>query len=162
MARGRKPTPTSVLRMRGSKWANRGDEPQAPMADGLSDPPDWFDETACAKWTELVPILTAMRVLTVADLDYVRSYCAAYARWVKAERKLKEGGEVVVHSNGVEGISHWLKVSQAALERMDKSGAELGLSPVARSRIKAEPPANISPEKAKFFAQADKSRFFPA
>lgn len=99
-------------------------------------PPAWFDMVAKAKYLELAEILVAMRVLTAADVDHLAAYCSAYSRWCKSERELKRDGEVVTHKNGVDGRSHWLAVSEAALDRMAKSGAELGLSPTARARLK--------------------------
>ena len=155
--KGRKPTPKAVLKLRGSKrLRDRADEPEAPVPDELPEPPEWFSDTARTKWAELLPILRGMRVLTVADMDHVQVYCVAYSRWVKAESRLAEMGEVVTHKNGVDGLNHWLKIAQMAMERMDRSGAELGLSPTARARLHVRTPEhNTSDRRAQ-----GKERFF--
>ena len=134
--RGPKPTPTSILKLRGSARArSRANEPELPELDEEPKCPAWFPPVAVRKWTEVIDSLRTMGLLTAADLDQVQFYCVAYAKWIKAEAKLKRGGEVVTHKNGVEGRSHWLRIAGDAMDRMMKIAAEFGFSPAARTRL---------------------------
>jgi len=139
--KGRKPVPSRILQLRGSARAPKGTPNE--LAGTMTEAPTaplWMEKQAREKWSELAPLLVQRGVLNDTDLDRLQDYCVAYARWRKSERKLITGGEVVTHSNGVEGLNHWLRVADIALSRMDKAGCLLGLSPVDRARIKSEPP----------------------
>lgn len=139
--RGRKPESKKTLELRGSSRAkDRTAEPRGPALAGELQPPAFFDETACNKWWELLPILRTMGTLTGADMDNFRAYCVAYARWVRAETELAREGPVIEHRNHVTGLSHWLRVAESALARMDKSGGEIGLSASTRPRLKTTEP----------------------
>ena len=60
--RGPKPTPTAVLKLKGTDRADRTrNEPTPPR--GLPRCPNWLDDQAKHCWRQLVPQLVAMRVL---------------------------------------------------------------------------------------------------
>lgn len=67
-ARGPRPTPTSVLRMRGSWSGNLNRNEPIPEA-GTPDTPDWLDEVAQSVWEQIAPQLESMRVLTRIDAN---------------------------------------------------------------------------------------------
>jgi len=57
------------------------------MAEHVA-PPAWLAGASLEKWTEL----QALREWRPSQLDHVAAYCAAYGRWVDAERWLAEPG----------------------------------------------------------------------
>ena len=64
--RGPPPTPTPILKLRGSWRGNLNrDEPQPEAV--APEKPSWLDRYAAEAWDQLVPILERMRVLTEAD-----------------------------------------------------------------------------------------------
>jgi P27 family predicted phage terminase small subunit len=47
-----------------------------------------------SKWKLLVKELHPLGLLTSLDLDALERYCVLYVRWVKAERMVREKGEI--------------------------------------------------------------------
>jgi P27 family predicted phage terminase small subunit len=79
-------------------------------------------------------------VVTVLDRAVLAGYCHAYGRSVEAERKLKETPALLKMPSGYVQQNAWLTISNNQLELMHKYMCELGLSPVARTRIKTRTP----------------------
>lgn len=96
--------------------------------------PAWLSSWGKAEWKRAVPELVRRGILTKADLGAVEAYCAAAgsARQI-AEAMAAAGTLPDVKLGG-------LQIRYATLAR--QLGAELGLSPVARSRIGAVAPAD--------------------
>src|SRR5690606_24472827 len=91
--RGPPPTPTTILKLRGS-WRgelNR-DEPQPEAA--VPEKPTWLDAYASDAWDSLVPMLERMRVLTEADGKALTLLCITWSRWRHCEEFVAEHGEV--------------------------------------------------------------------
>ncbi len=66
--RGPAPTPTNLLRLRGSPLATKRRDRTEPKPDPTRPRcPSWLDEEAKAAWRQLVPHLDAMRVMTRID-----------------------------------------------------------------------------------------------
>ncbi len=66
--RGPRPTPTEILKLRGSTLVTperEAGEVHGPM--GTPDRPDWLDDQAKAAWDEIAPLLQDMGILTRID-----------------------------------------------------------------------------------------------
>lgn len=139
--RGRKPKPTALLKLAGNRRvrAQEGGARLHKPAD-VSGPPDFLGAIAAKKWQELVPLLQRIMALTEHDMDHVAAYCDAFGQWVEASRHLADEGLVITHHNKTTGCNPWLRVSEKAVDRMVRSGAELGLSPASRARLRIEIP----------------------
>ena len=81
-----------------------------------------------------------MGVLRTPDRAAFAAYCQAYARWVEAERKLKETPLLLKTPSGYVQQSPWLSVANKQLEIMGRYMSELGLTPASRRRV--ETPAD--------------------
>ena len=70
------------------------------MAKASDAPPPTLGEYGAAKWHELRPVLRESTPMVLATLEV---YCAAYDRWVCAQRWLDEHGDVleIVSDKGV-------------------------------------------------------------
>lgn len=87
-------------------------------------------------------------VLTIADRAALAAYCQAYARWVEAETRLQETPMLLKTPSGYVQQSPWLAISNKQLEIMGRYMAELGLTPVSRTRLKdLAPTADDQPDK---------------
>jgi P27 family predicted phage terminase small subunit len=73
------------------------------------------------------------------DRAALAAYCQAYGRWTEAERMLKETPALIKLPSGYIQPSPWLGIANKQLELMHKFLAELGLSPVSRSRVSKLP-----------------------
>lgn len=155
-ARGPRPTPSEVLRLRGSWRAdlNRG-EPKPPL--GPPERPDWLDEEAAAVWDQLVPQLEAMGVLTRIDGMALARYCLIWKFWRRAALFVDKYGTSysIKDGNGrVKAFGQFPEVAQIhklslALSRLEQ---EFGLTPSARTRINVPlQPKESDPVKAKYF-----------
>ena len=82
--RGRKPTPTALLRLGGSREIeHRGNEPQ--YAPPHSDrPPPHMPKAGKREWKRVYPLLKKTGVMTEADRSALEAYCETWAEWVEA------------------------------------------------------------------------------
>ena len=73
--RGPRPTPTSILKLRGSTLVT----PEREAAEvhgptGAPNRPDWLDDQAKAAWDEIAPMLQDMGILTRIDGNALARY----------------------------------------------------------------------------------------
>lgn len=156
--RGPPPTPTPILRLRGSKLVYQRDkQTEAKGSPGVPDCPDWLDEDGKAAWEQLVPQLQSMGVLTRIDGNALARYCKLWARWRKAEAFIDQHGEVYPlkdEKGKVKYLAQFPQVNIAAnlAQQLTRLEQEFGLTPSARTRIHVSPP-QTTPVR-------DLSRFF--
>lgn len=152
--RGPRPLPTAVLEARGSRRARQDkNEPQPPAGKGVC--PDWIEPAAKEVWAQMVPILDAMGVLTIADTNALTRYCQMFARWKKAEQFIQQFGETYPVKSGtgvVKCFFQWPQVNlaQKLSTALTKLEQEFGLTPSARSRIDVKTPFLPEPELTEF------------
>ena len=134
--RGPKPTPTRILKLRGSPLAGRRDGELLAQSAGEFDttpPPDLAGD-ALAEWERLVPILSALGVLTPLDRSALHALCErweAYTACVKLKDSVAGSWqEEAALSNRLNG----------ALDRWMKIAAAFGLTPSDRTRLRIDPP----------------------
>ena len=95
-----------------------------------------LDKRARTAWRYYAPLLTQMRTISLADREALACYCVAVSRRQQAEEGIAKSGLLVKSPNGYPMQTPWLAIANKSMEQMLKWGQELGLSPVARSRIK--------------------------
>jgi P27 family predicted phage terminase small subunit len=133
--RGRRPKPTALRRLEGNrgKRAWNHDEPVLPEA--IPRCPGHLGPRARAEWRRVARPLVALGVLTAIDRAVLAAYCQAYGRWVEAEEALRETPALLRTASGHVQHSPWLVIANRQLELMARSMTELGMTPVARSRV---------------------------
>lgn len=122
MTRGRKPT------------ARPGTLAQTKLS-ALPRCPDHLNDVARKEWRRLATPLFEAGLLTLADRAALAAYCQAYARWVEAEEHLKRTPVLLKAPSGYVQQSPWLSVANKQMELMGRYMTELGLTPIARSRL---------------------------
>lgn len=147
--RGPKPTPTNVLKVRGSWRADTRDG--EPQASGVPHPPAWLEGVALAKWQEYVPQLERMGLLGECDADALVAYCEAWAEFVEATEYIKEHGRIAISENGGEYQHPMVGIKNKAVERMNRLGSQFGWTPSARTGLKVEKEAKKDSGKSRFF-----------
>lgn len=126
------------------------DEPQPP-ADGISMP-QHLGAVAVARWHELLPMLQAVKVMTLADVEALARYCDTYEWWLATRAKLKQEGDTypILNDKGEikyiaqrpeVAIAHKLAVQLRQLEQ------DFGLNPSARSSLNVENPKDNTDEE---------------
>lgn len=88
--------------------------------------PSFLSKEAKAEWRRIMPSLVKRRILTVADLGSVENYCIAIGRVRQVERELQDAG-------GVPDAA-LVRMQDKAMQTARQLAAELGLTPVSRSR----------------------------
>lgn len=135
--RGPPPLPDNVKKIRGTaqKCRMNGDAPQFP-ADAVQ-PPDFLTPDQRLHFLETVALLKEANVLTNADIECVALYSQSLDVWKRATKALTDEGEVILDKHGEPKVNPWHKVAADAFERCRKYQQELGLTPSARTRVKA-------------------------
>ena len=153
--RGPPPTPTHVLKLRGSWRANQNkDEPQAAPVEQLPDSPSFLIPGARAEWDRIGNRLVEMRVLCSVDLQIFAAYCQSFARWVEAEEWITAHGSTIVLRDKDGLVKYVQQVPHVAIAKSEKTSmiraaAELGITPSSRSRITVEKKTTLENGKEK-------------
>lgn len=149
MARPRKPTPLKVLH--GTTRADR-DNPNEPKPAGISanaQPPEWLGDRGREAWTDLLPVLRRMGVISTADPMAFALLCDALGEYMEA-RAWVQAHEDVYAVAGKDGALTWRKrpeveIAQDAWRRAKTMLTEFGLTPAARSRVSGKPDEAMDP-----------------
>jgi P27 family predicted phage terminase small subunit len=147
MARtGRPPKPTHIKILEGNrgKRAINGAEPKPRL--GIPPCPSHLRGEARKEWRRIVRDHDAV-ILARVDRAALSAHCLAWGRHVEAERKIAELGEVLETAKGYKYQNPWLAISNKALEQIKSFGAEFGLSPASRTRIKGSAASASNGEK---------------
>ena len=116
----------------------RGRKPQLVIdnraVDRVPNAPGWMSKDAKAEWRRIMPALVDRRVLTQADLGSVENFCVAIATAREAERHLQAHGHVYTTAAGEFKRNPASTTLKDAVQTSRQLAAELGLTPVSRSR----------------------------
>lgn len=148
MMRGTKPTPTHLKIIEGNpgKRAIHGNEPE-PVKE-IPEPPAELNDDARLEWERVAAELYRVNLLSRIDRAALTSYCAAWGRWVVAERGIKEqakdprtmGGLVMVSEHGALIRNPLVGIADKAAAAVVRYAAEFGMTASARSRLDSETP----------------------
>jgi P27 family predicted phage terminase small subunit len=142
--RGQKPKPTHLKLVQGTlrKCRMPKNEPHPALAIPVA--PAELSADARAEWDSVSADLFKLGILTRLDHAVLAAYCSAFARWVSAERELRklDGGAAL--------MSAFAGISNRAALAMVRYATELGMSPASRTRISANPPADVDPAEKYF------------
>lgn len=153
--KGRKPKPTELKILHGSRQPINKDEPKPTTSP--PEPAEWFTDEQRAEWDELLECMADVNILTKNDRGLLIRLACAKAAYVEAQRALDDG-EFVHTGVDRDGNEHtvqnrWVPIRRDLSMECLKLEAELGVfSPTARTRVKAPPkPTEVDPkaEKAK-------------
>lgn len=135
--RGRKPKPTQLKRLEGNPGKRRlnGYEPLPPVPDLVPYAPRFLNEAARDEWNRMINILLGMGLYTQVDHAALAMYCQAWGRWIVAERKLAEEGEIITGAEGGKSQNPWRYEANKAQEQIRRMLAEFGLTPASRARL---------------------------
>ncbi len=143
--RGRKPAPTYLKIVKGAAPHRINDqEARVPLA--IPNPPLELNAPGRLEWERVAPQLFRHGILTDIDRGVLTAYCQAYGRWIEAERVIIKmaktdqmtGAMMIKTTNGNAIQNPMLGIANKALDHMVRYAAELGMTPSARSRVKAE------------------------
>ena len=147
--RGRKPTPTAMKLVKGTR-PGRVNLQEPVFAGAVPDPPDFLGAIGLAEWERITGLLEDAGVLTPGDWDQVAAYCFEHEKVWGLRLLVAEEGEVVTGATGGPIRNPNGTALDSASKRLHQARLELGLSPVARSRVIASP----KPKESRWKEQA--------
>jgi P27 family predicted phage terminase small subunit len=159
MRTGRKPKPTHLKLVTGNPGKRALPAAEAKVAAALPSPPPHLSDEAKVEWDRVAAELFNIGLLSGVDRAALAAYCQAYARWAQAERAIAEmakrdqltGGLMIKTSNGNAIQNPLVGTANKAAADMVRYAAEFGMTPSARSRIAAQPPAGEQDPAAAYF-----------
>ena len=107
---------------------------------GAPSPPTWLDPEARAEWRRIVPDLDRLGVLAKVDRAALTTYCAAWSKFVAAERLLQSEDLVAERRAGNGPAKHpaW-QIWREATTTVATLAKELFITPNSRLRsVKSE------------------------
>lgn len=110
--------------MKGTKPELRAD---SLSLDSVLPAPEWLGEKARGEWARVMPILTERRILTEADLGNLENYCTSIGRVREFEASIQT-------ETDTELMLKLFRAQDKAMASARQLSAELGLTPVSRSR----------------------------
>lgn len=111
-------------------------EPKPPVV--LPEPPEHLSDEEKSKWEAVVRELHPLGLVTTIDKDALAMYCVIFVRWMKAEKMVREKGEIIKTAAGNIIQNPYLAIANRALDQLNKLGGEFGMTPSSRSRVKAD------------------------
>jgi P27 family predicted phage terminase small subunit len=135
---GRKPKPTAVKMLAGNPGTRAINHAEPRPRVVLPRPLEHLSDEEKSKWKALVKELHPLGLVTTIDKDSLAMYCVIYVRWMKAERMVREKGEIIKTAAGNIIQNPYLSIANRALDQLNKLGAEFGMTPSSRSRVKVE------------------------
>ncbi len=148
--RGPAPIPTALQVLRGNPGRRplTTRAPEIPVA--APEPPEELSAEVRAEWTDLVPLLAEYGLVTGLDRAALVMYCELRVTWRELDRVVKREGVVITRRAGP-GVHPAFKAAMETLTQLRLLGAELGLSPSARSRLRVPGPPPQPPSKVDAF-----------
>lgn len=163
-SRGPQPTPTNILKIRGSRLAREREKSGEPMPErGVPTRPATVVKESRAVWSAVTRMLDEMSVLTIADGGQLERYCLMFVQWRQLQRVIdrfsKTDDMLIAAIRGDETRqimrNVWMeyhKLDQA----LRQTEMQFGLTPAARARLSCL--VHNEPEKVNNDDLAD--RFF--
>lgn len=141
--RGPTPTPTEILKRRGSREVSK--RVNEPKPDHGARCPAWLDKDAKTVWQQLAKELNALGVLTKVDTNALARYCRLFVRWKQCDMFIRKYGETYptgykLDANGVNKATSFQQFPEVGIinkigPQLVKLEQEFGLTPAARTRI---------------------------
>lgn len=88
--RGPPPTPTAILKIRGSRIRNRTDEPEPSREPPVC--PEDLNEQANAVWPQVIEQLTEVGTIASTDGHAIERYCRLFVEWRKLQAFIDKHG----------------------------------------------------------------------
>jgi len=151
--KGRKPTPAKVTALRGNP-GKRKKVDNAPHFDvAIPQPPDHLSADALLIWDETAREMEAKQIVTRLDEAALALYCQVYADLKAHTIKARSEEEFVESKRGMMQMNPRLRYIRNLQEQLIKIAAELGITPVARNKVKMIGKGPAQPTKEEKLAE---------
>ncbi len=152
MPRGRKPKPTALKVLEGTR-SDRLNPAEPVPVPGLPECPEHLDEVAREEWARIVPQLDALGVLSRTDGSALALYCDAFSQWVQANEEIGGTGLIVYTEKGGVKANPAVAMARAARAQMHRLLVEFGCTPSSRTRVHSTRPEAPKDDLSAFLAR---------
>jgi P27 family predicted phage terminase small subunit len=168
--RGPKPQPAAIKTKKGNPGHRPiGADPEpkdsASAVRGKIAAPPWLKKEGLDVWRRLAPRLSALKLLTFADVETFARYCRNFARWLDMNRIVDREGETY-ESESVHGKLKRVNPAYLIADRLERQllAAEdrFGMNPAERQRIFAARSVHADPATRDLFGEEGKREGDPA
>ncbi len=168
--RGPAPTPTNILKGRGSWRATKNRREPHPQL-GQPPCPEWLTEDGKKEWAHVAELVDGMGVMSHVDGEALGRYCHLITQWRELQDFITKNGisypvrtPIIRDAKGAEigggdilsfRLFPQVRVAKELTRELARLEAEFGLTPAARSRIIVQgttKEADIVTGKGRFFA----------
>jgi P27 family predicted phage terminase small subunit len=126
-----------------------------PVPSGSPTCPSFLQGEARREWRRILRALEPLGLATTVDRAALAAYCQLWGRWVAAEAALMASGTVIPARRGTPMLAPQFYAAQAILSQLRALLQEFGLTPLARTRLKAaEAPEHDTGDELTAFRQA--------
>lgn len=108
-----------------------------PLKSGFPTPPKDLSAGAKSEWTRVRKVMGG-QLIGQFDLAVFRVYCEAVSAFVEAAEQIQSEGRIIMSPKGHPLENPWLWIQERAARGILKTAGELGLTPIARTRLAAE------------------------
>ena len=145
--RGPKPSPTALLKLRGSwRGETREGEPVPPVVEVAA--PAWLSEKAAAHWSGIASMLAGLGLMAEVYSPALALMVDALADYIAHSEAAKVEPSVLVSPAGVSYINPVYTLKERAWDRVLKIVREFGMTPSAITSVKSakseKPKAGLS------------------
>lgn len=130
-------TPTALVLLKGNPGHRpiNDAEPMPPEGE-LQMPMHWRQASDAAReWKRMLPILTKMRVLTVADQTAFAAYCEQHQLYNESMSDVLLLGRLIENAQGNMVRNPALQTARDSLAMVKSLCAEFGMTPSGRARM---------------------------
>ena len=152
MGKGRKPSPSHLKVVRGTKRSDRGAKNEPVLDRARPSAPLSMSDRGREAWGYVVGILDSMGVLTEADSMAVELMCEARSDWLSAREAINSaGGETYKTDAGLIKAHPAVAMRNDAARRLQSLLAEFGMTPSSRSKVNAREEESDKDPVSKYF-----------
>ena len=135
--KGRKAVPKNLQKLRGNPRKRKLDAPGDPEFEtAIPEPPPTLTGSALIEWERITQELAAKQLITHVDRAILALYCQAYADWNHHVEALKSEDDFLSTDKGYKYQNPRIGLINTLGDKVAKYAAELGITPVARNKVK--------------------------
>jgi P27 family predicted phage terminase small subunit len=132
---GRKPKPTGLRILEGTKSRRKTIEPTPPP--GIPTMPERLavDPLAVAKWNDWMPVLSGMGVMTTADVEALATMCELFSASQACLLELRASGPTIHTDLGGVKPNPAGSLYRSLIGQLASLMSEFGLTPSSRTKV---------------------------
>ena len=140
------PKPLTLHRLDGTFRRDRHQtKPRKPIVPPR--PPTWLSPVAKAEWKRVTRDLARLGIIhPVLDVTILACYCSTYSLWRDATAQVTAEGMTYKTDAGLVKRHPGVAIAAQAARDLLSFGAELGLSPISRTKLRVDEGAALDPD----------------